>query len=166
MPEVSRSFMLSQVFAACSDAQSIMKKHGIKEVGSPLESLEDVARRNGLDSKKIDLIVDEINRIIDKGTDYSKIRINITDSAAEILKGELSRRKKKYISLRLVSDTGIYTYDMDFSNKKSGKEIEIESNGIALLLDKKTSGLMNNLTIDFDSVRGGFVFNNPNFRKG
>ncbi len=164
MPQVSRSFMLSQVFAACSDAQSIMKKHGIKEVGSPLDTLEDVGRRNGLDNKKIDSIVDEINKIIDKGVDYSKIKVNITDSGAEILKGELQKRKKKYISLRLVSDTGIYTYDMDFSNKTSGNEIEIESNGIMIVVDKKTSGLLNGLTIDFDSVREGFVFNNPNFR--
>ena len=164
MPEVSRSFMLSQVFAACSDAQQIMKKHGIKKVGSPLDSLEDVGRMNGLDSKKIDSMVDDINKAIDKGTDYSRIKIIVTDSGAEVLKNELQKRKKKYISLRLVSDTGIYTYDMDFSNKKSGKEIEIESNGIALLLDRKTSGLLIGTTIDFDSVRGGFVFNNPNFR--
>jgi len=165
MPQVSRGFMLSQVFAVCNDAQQIMKKHGIKEVGSPLDSLENVGRRNGLDSKKIDLIVEEINQVIDKGVDYSKIKISITDSGAEILKNELQKRKKKYISLRLVSDTGIYTYDMDFSSKKSGKEIEIESNGILFAVDKKTSGLMNNLTIDFDSARGGFVFQNPNFSK-
>ena len=156
--------MLSQVFAVCSDAQHIMKKHGIKEVGSPLDSLEDVGRRNGLDNKKIDLIVEEVNKEIDKGTDYSKIHISITDSGAEILKNELSNRKKKYISLRLVSDTGIYTYDMDFSNKKYGKEIELKSKGILLLLDKKTSGLMNGLTIDYDSSQKGFVFQNPNFK--
>ncbi len=158
--------MLSQVFAVCTDAQQIMKKHGIRQLGSPLETLEDVGKNNGLDSKQIDSIVDEINNTIDKGTDYSKIKISITDSGAETLKNELAMRKKKYISLRLVSDTGIYTYDMDFSSKKSGKEIEIESNGILLLIDKKTSGLLNGLTIDFDSVRRGFVFQNPNFQKG
>lgn len=164
MPQISRSFMLSQVFAVCSEAQSVMKKHGIKDVGSPLDTLEDAGRRNGLDSKKIDFVVDEINNIIDKGTDYSKIRINITDSGAEVLKNELKKRKKKYVSLRLVSDTGIYTYDMDFSDKR-GMEIEIKSNGILLVVDKKTSGLLSGTTIDFDSVRSGFVFNNPNFKK-
>ncbi|MBI4162080.1 MAG: hypothetical protein HY513_00225 [Candidatus Aenigmarchaeota archaeon] len=165
MPQVSRGFMLSQVFAVCSDAQHIMKNHGIKALGSPLETLEDVGRKNGLDNRKIDLLIEEINKVIDKGVDYSKVLINITDAGAEVLKSELSRRKKKYISLRLVSDTGIYTYDMDFSNKKSGKEIEIESSGILFVVDKKTSGLLSGTTIDFDPVRRGFVFNNPNFRK-
>ncbi|HLD85097.1 MAG TPA: iron-sulfur cluster biosynthesis family protein [archaeon] len=165
MPQVTRRFMLSQVFAACSEAQRIMKKNGIKAVGSPLETLEDVGKRNGLDSRKIDSIVDEINNIIDKGTDYSKIIINITDSGAEVLKNELNRRKKKYVSLRLASDTGIYTYDMDFSNTRSDKEIEIKSNGILLALDKKTSMLLSGTTIDFDPVQGGFVFHNPNFKK-
>jgi len=157
--------MLSQVFAVCNEAQSIMKKHGVKVIGSPLDTLEDVGRKNGLNSKKIDFLVDEINNVIDKGTDYSKIKVSITDSASGALKNELSRRKKKYVSLRLVSDTGIYTYDMDFSNKKSGNEIEIKFKGVLIAVDKKTSGLLNGLIIDFDSVRGGFVFHNPNFRK-
>lgn len=148
-------------------ARGILLGHGIKFVGkglSPLESLEKVAKGNGLTITEIEKIITELNREQPKRDD--KNILDISDMASEKLKQMIKAKHKKGIRLRLVSDgCATYVYDMDFGTKKIDGEVEFRTNGVVFYIEPKSVDFIKGTKIDYNKKEDGFLFENPNVKK-
>lgn len=164
--KATRDMSIVQIISLSPLARSILLKYGVKFIGkglSPLESLETVARGNGLSEADIENILNDINS-------YREIRkdtaLDVTNIAAEKLKSIIKSKNKKGIRLRLVSDgCATYVYDMDFATKRIGNEVVFKTSGITFFVETKTADFVRGTKIDYDSEREGFVFTNPNVKK-
>lgn len=147
-------------------ARSVLLNHGIKFVGkglSPLESLEKVAKGNGLTDKEIEKILFELNKEHKRS---DKIVLEVSDAASQKLKQMIKSKNKKGIRLRLVSDgCATYVYDMDFGTKKIEGEIEFKTAGVTFYIEPKSVDFIRGTTIDYDTGQEGFIFDNPNVKK-
>lgn len=163
--KISKDMSVAKIISSSPKARSVMSEHGIKFIGkdlSPLESLEKVAKGNGLNSSDIDKMLAEINKQPEQA---SKNVIELTDSASVQLRDLIKAKQKKGIRLRLVSDgCSTYVYDMDFGTKRVGDEIETKANGIRFFIEKKSVDFINGTKIDYDNIKEGFVFANPNVK--
>ena len=148
-------------------ARGVLLNNGIKFVGkglSPLESLEKVAKGNGLTDKDINNILKELNREQPKHADRNILEV--TDIASQKLKLLIKSKHKKGIRLRLVSDgCATYVYDMDFGTKRVEGEVEFKTNGVIFYIEPKTVDFIRGTKIGFDTAENGFVFDNPNVKK-
>ncbi len=148
-------------------ARGILLNHGIKFVGkglSPLESLEKVARGNGLTDTEIEKILAELNKEQQKRDDNDIL--NITNMASEKLRHMIKARHKKGIRLRLVSDgCASYVYDMDFGTKKIEGEAEFRTNGVTFYIEPKSVDFIKGTIIDYSEREDGFIFENPNVKQ-
>ena len=85
--------------------------------------------------------------------------VNVTDGAAEALKGPLSEQAGS--AVRLMIDTN-FRPGMDLDTKRP-MDVEVEANGIKIIMDGGTAQRANGLTIDFvPGDQGGFKLDNPN----
>lgn len=166
---VSEDMSIMEITSIFPLSSQVFIENGIKFIGnnlSPLESLKKVGKGNGLSEEKISEIVKEINRQI-KHFHEGKLGgepFFLTDKAAEELKKVLKNKVKKAVKFRLYQDAcGLFTYDVDFGNKKQENEVAIRKRGINFHVDRKSILMIQGTTIDFRD--GGFYFDNPNVRK-
>ena len=95
--------------------------------------------------------------------------ITITERAAEAIKASMADEKltleDNYLRVAVKGGgcSGM-SYDLDFDNEKKTGDIEIEKDGVRLLVDLKSQVFLAGTTLDFSAgLNGrGFVFTNPN----
>ena len=147
-------------------ARGVLLSNGIKFIGkglSPLESLEKVAKGNGLTDAEIEKILSGLNREQPKRDD--KNILDITDMASEKLKQMIKAKHKKGIRLRMVSDgCSTYVYDMDFGTKKIEGEVEFRTNDVVFYIEPKSVDFIKGTKIDYSKKEDGFIFDNPNVK--
>lgn len=161
---VTRETTVTQLLALHPEARALLRSAGISFIGrsaSPLESIERVAKANGLDSAAIDALVSAINDAAAAQRGAAPPAIHLTPSAAAELRRLLAARPGKRVLLRIATDCGLYTYDLDFTAVATDNDVPCEASGVPFLVEKKMLVFLNGLTIDY---RGGFVFENPNAR--
>ena len=94
--------------------------------------------------------------------------LTMTDTAVSQLKQLLKKEDNAEKALRVyVSPGGCsgFSYMLDLTEEAKGdSDKELESNGVKMLIDEKSSLYLDGTEIDFkDEVMGrGFVFKNPN----
>lgn len=173
--KATKEMSIVHIISASPLARPVLLKHGIKFIGkglSPLESLEKVAKGNGLSDSDIEKILGEINSAsgmtpsASVGLEKKGEVIELTESAAEKLKQIVRLKGKKGIRLRLVSDgCSTYVYDMDFATKRIGNEIEVKTGNVKFFVEQKTVDFIKGTMIDYNAEKEGFVFDNPNVKK-
>ncbi len=166
--KITKSMSILEILSSGPRARSILREGGIRFVGkkaSPLESLEFVAKANGLGERQIEGLVVKLNESLKKGK--PSIKISLTEKAAEELKSLLSKRPgKNGFRLRLVSiGCAMYSYDLDFATKALEGEAVIKSGELAFFVEKRHADFLSGLRIGYDPEAGGFVFENPNIKK-
>ena len=169
MKRITKEMSILEILSSSPKARSILREGGIKFVGkkaSPLESLELVAKANGLDEKQTEGLVLKLNESLKKGS-TSGIKISLSEAAAQELRNLLSKKPgKKGFRLRLVSiGCSVYSYDLDFATKAVESEATCKAGNLTFFIEKKHRDFLNGLRIEYDSEAGGFVFDNPNMKK-
>lgn len=94
--------------------------------------------------------------------------ISLTTSAAERVRGYLSRRGKG-LGLRLgVKKTGCsgYAYVVDYADEIKPDDVVFEDKNVKLVIDSKALGLIDGTEVDFvkDGLSETFKFRNPNMK--
>lgn len=162
----TKEMTVVQVLSESPLARGILLKYGIKFIGqslSPLESLEKVAKGNGLGDKDVEKMLEELNREQPK---RSGNIIELTETAGARLREMIKNRGKKGIRFRLVSDgCSSYIYDMDFGTRRVGDEIEFKTNGVTFYVEPKSANFIRGTKIDYNAKEEGFVFENPNVKR-
>lgn len=95
--------------------------------------------------------------------------INVTDGAAEKIKGMLSDKGNDDHGLRMgVMGGGCsgFQYKLDFEEKENEMDQVFEIKGVKIFIDLKSSLYLNGVTLDYhDGLMGaGFKIENPNAR--
>ena len=94
-----------------------------------------------------------------------RIVVALTPAAAEMIRQVQAAEGGKYVRVGVINSgpTG-FQYSMKMEEESPGGDHIIESEGITLLVDKKSALYLEGLTIDFLEENGqrGFKFNNPN----
>lgn len=92
--------------------------------------------------------------------------ITVTSAAAQEIKN-LLQEKKKYLRIA-VKGGGCsgFSYQLDFVEEVNDMDYVIESNGVTVVVDPKSSLYLNGVTLVYeDGLMGsGFSVNNPNAR--
>jgi iron-sulfur cluster assembly protein len=92
--------------------------------------------------------------------------VRVTEEASAKV-NELMQREDggQYLRIRITGGgcNGL-SYKMKFVNDGKSGDILVESNGISVLVDSKTTLYLRGTTLDYSSklVAGGFKFSNPN----
>ena len=78
-------------------------------------------------------------------------------------KEKTSQDKALRISVKEGGCSGL-SYRLDFDNMKSDKDKVLESNGVALVIERKSLLYIMGMTLDYEGgLNGkGFIFSNPN----
>ena len=93
--------------------------------------------------------------------------ITVTDKAAEKAKAILTKGGIVDAALRVFVVGGGcsgYQYGMDIARNREADDIEIEYNGVRLLVDSKSALLLDGAEVDYveDLMKSGFTIFNPN----
>jgi iron-sulfur cluster assembly protein len=93
--------------------------------------------------------------------------ITVTDKAAEKAKAILTKGGVAEAALRVFVVGGGcsgYQYGMAIARNREADDIEIENNGVRLLVDSKSVLLLEGAEVDYvdDLMKGGFTIYNPN----
>ncbi|MBC6415169.1 MAG: iron-sulfur cluster assembly accessory protein [Bdellovibrionales bacterium] len=94
--------------------------------------------------------------------------IQVSNSASEHI-GELKNKEKDSqnkalrISIKQGGCSG-FSYRLDFDDKLSEKDKSFESNGVSLIIERKSLLYIMGMTLDYEGgLNGkGFIFSNPN----
>ena len=92
--------------------------------------------------------------------------ITVTQSAANRVKSYLSKRGKG-LGLRVgVKPTGCsgFSYVLDYADELNSDDIVFEDNGIKVIVDEESLGLIDGTQVDFvnEGLNQMFKFKNPN----
>ncbi|WP_128896313.1 HesB/IscA family protein [Longirhabdus pacifica] len=95
------------------------------------------------------------------------IQISISDQAVKQISDMLAEEEHSNMFLRLgVNEGGCsgFSYSLGFDNEQSDEDLELEINGLKVVMDEKSSPLINGLSIDYkqSAMGGGFTVENPN----
>jgi len=93
--------------------------------------------------------------------------ITVTDKAAEKAKAILTERGTADAALRVFVVGGGcsgYQYGMTIARSREADDIEIEHNGVRLLVDSRSAQMLDGAEIDYvdDLMKSGFTIYNPN----
>jgi iron-sulfur cluster assembly protein len=93
--------------------------------------------------------------------------ITVTDKAAEKAMAILTKSGVADAALRVfVAGGGCsgYQYGMAIARNREADDIEIENNGVRLVVDSKSAMLLDGAEVDYadDLMKGGFTISNPN----
>ena len=93
--------------------------------------------------------------------------ITVTDKAAERAKAILTKGGIADAALRVFVASGGcsgYQFGMTIARNREADDIEIESNGVRLLVDPKSALLLDGAEVDYadELMKGGFTIYNPN----
>ena len=97
----------------------------------------------------------------------SQPMMNVTDAAAERVRGLLSQRGKESagvrIGVRTAGCSGL-SYTLEYADEKSEFDEIVEDNGVTIFVDPKAVMFLIGTEMDFveDTLKSGFTFTNPN----
>jgi iron-sulfur cluster assembly accessory protein len=96
--------------------------------------------------------------------------IHLTESAVEAVKNAIQQEGEAGDSLRVsVVGGGCsgYQYNLDFEKEARMDDIQLDFNGVSILIDPVSAGYLKGTVIDYISgLQGtGFKFNNPNAKR-
>ncbi|MBL7056045.1 iron-sulfur cluster assembly accessory protein [Candidatus Woesearchaeota archaeon] len=157
-----------------------LEELGVHCVGchvSAVESIEMGFKTHGMSDEQIADAVKKLNEVVQKNPiekkeekefDYSTAKLNVTDKAAEKIKGLMTEHKKAGLRIGIVpGGCSGNSYSMELDDKSDENDIVIEEKGIKIFVDKKSITKMNNAKVDFvDGLQGaGFKIENPQAEK-
>ncbi|MEM3372636.1 MAG: iron-sulfur cluster assembly accessory protein [Candidatus Anstonellales archaeon] len=175
---ITKEMTMGEIVNRYPEVVPKLMDYGIHCIGchvSPYETLEQGLAVHGFDEETTKKIFKEINKIVEKN--YEKKRklkvkiekgIELSESAANKIKEVLNDRKDENLFIRIRVYLGpTYTYWMGLDNNKTEFDIEIESKGIKLVIDKQDYQYLDGTKIDFINQNNvqGFKFDNPNEQK-
>ena len=131
------------------------------------ETLEAGMYGHGMDDDDINDLVGDLNAILEEKSDPTTV--TITEPAAKKFLAILKEEGKDTWGLRFgerAAGCSGFEYFLDFSEKPSTDDITVDSNGIAIHMQKKASHRLMGSVIDYvDGLQGaGFKISNPNAR--
>ncbi|MBU9713015.1 iron-sulfur cluster insertion protein ErpA [Evansella tamaricis] len=93
--------------------------------------------------------------------------IKVTEAAVAQIKKMMEEEEKKDLALRVgVKGGGCsgLSYGMGFETEIAEDDITFEQNGINVVVDKESEGILKGLVIDYkqNMMGGGFTIDNPN----
>lgn len=91
----------------------------------------------------------------------------LTDAAAAKVKALIVEEKNPNLKLRVFVDGGGcsgFQYGFEFDEKKAENDVEIEKNGVSMLIDDMSIKYLSGAEVDYlEGLEGSrFVINNPN----
>ena len=94
--------------------------------------------------------------------------VSLTAKAASHVQGSLARRGRG-VGLRLgvrTSGCSGLAYRLEFADKVDPEDIEFESHGVKVVVDRKSLAILDGTELDFgkEGLNEGFRFNNPNVK--
>ncbi|MCX8166958.1 MAG: iron-sulfur cluster assembly accessory protein [Candidatus Micrarchaeota archaeon] len=172
---ITKDMTMGEIVNRYPEVVPKLMDYGIHCIGchvSPYETLEQGLAVHGFDEKTTNKIFNEINRIVEKNIEKKKklkIKIDkgieLTEVAASKIKQVLEEKKSENVFLRLRVYTGpTYSYWMGLDNQKTEFDLELESRGIKIVVDKQDYQFLDGTKIDFVTEKNiqGFKFFNPN----
>jgi len=96
-----------------------------------------------------------------------KQAMEVTEAAAERIRGLLARRGKPSVGIRIgVRARGCsgLTYTLEYADEKGKFDEVVEDKGVTILIDPKATMFIIGTEMDFvdDKLQSGFTFRNPN----
>jgi len=93
--------------------------------------------------------------------------INLTQSATDAIKRFIESSDKSVEGLRISVQGGGcsgFQYGLTLEENASSDDVVLDNNGLKVLIDPESVGMLEGITVDFvDSINGaGFKFENPN----
>ncbi|HLD98368.1 MAG TPA: iron-sulfur cluster assembly accessory protein, partial [Candidatus Nanoarchaeia archaeon] len=153
---------------------------GIHCVGcgaSGFETLEEGVLGHGFSEEELDILVNNLNKAIDSksktktnNTNKETFSLILTEKAVKKLKEIMKQENKENGYLRaavLAGGCSGYTYDLELTEEKFAEDIQLEQNGVKILISEENIEYLNGTKIDFiDTLKeSGFKFLNPNATK-
>ena len=94
--------------------------------------------------------------------------VSLTEKAAVHVQSFLAKRGKG-VALRLgvrTSGCSGLAYRLEFADKVDPEDIEFESHGVKVVVDRKSLAILDGTELDFgkEGLNEGFRFNNPNVK--
>jgi iron-sulfur cluster assembly accessory protein len=156
----------------------ILLDFGIHCVGcgaSSFETLEEGVLGHGFTEEELSKLVKNLNQAVNSKLEIKTIgnfSIELTEKALTKIKYIIKEEGKDGNCLRasvLSGGCSGYTYDLELvdNDSKSEGDIEINQDGLKILVNNESAEYLNGTKIDFvDSLKeSGFKFNNPNATK-
>jgi len=158
----------------------ILMDFGIHCVGcgaSGFETLEEGVLGHGFSEEELDILVNNLNKAIDSksktktnNTNKETFSLILTEKAVKKLKEIMKQENKENGYLRaavLAGGCSGYTYDLELTEEKFAEDIQLEQNGVKILISEENIEYLNGTKIDFiDTLKeSGFKFLNPNATK-
>ncbi|MEK6890645.1 MAG: iron-sulfur cluster assembly accessory protein [Nanoarchaeota archaeon] len=155
----------------------ILMDFGVHCVGcgaSGFETLEEGVLSHGFTEQELDQLVIDLNKAVVLETleikNIEDFSLTLTDKAVKKLREIMKEENKENSYLRanvLAGGCSGYSYDLELSEEKTKEDIELEQNGVKILVSQESAEYLNGTKIDFiDSLNeSGFKFSNPNATK-
>jgi len=154
----------------------ILLDFGIHCVGcgaSSFETLEEGVLGHGYSEEELDKLVSDLNEAISKETKVIEIKdfsLTLTQNAIKKLKEIMKSEGKESSYLRasvLSGGCSGYTYDLELVDNKAKGDIQIDQDGVSILVSNESAEYLSGTKIDFiDTLNeSGFKFLNPNATK-
>ncbi len=164
--KVVKEMNISQAVAEYPEIAEIMMGYGLHCIGchvSAYESIEQGAKSHGMDDKKIDEMLIEINNAINTRSDNA---VMLTESAAEKFKELIKKEDKQGWGLKLSIEQGGCSgqnYAMDFVKGPESDDVVIEERGIQIFVSHSDLGEVKGTLIDYkqNAYGSGFRIFNP-----
>ena len=180
-----RELTIGDVLQEYPDAAPLLTEKGIHCVGchvSPFETLEEGFRSHGMSEEEIDTILADVNEKLAAALKNKPVQkeapsgttITVTATAAtkvlELMKKEGKDAATTFLRIAVLPG-GCSGMTYDFSFDVDGEKPEdhvVEKDGLTVLIDKKSLGIIPDATIDYtETLHGaGFVVKNPSAKGG
>jgi iron-sulfur cluster assembly accessory protein len=178
--KITKDTTIGEIVEKYPQVVETLMSYGVHCVGchvSGVESLEMGFKGHGMDDATIADAVKKLNVIIEKDpveqkeevkVDIGNAKLNVTDKAAEKIKGLMEQEKKQGLRITVMAGgCSGNKYGMELEDKSTDDDMVIEEKGIKIFVDKKSMEKLNGANVDFvDSLQGaGFKIDNPNATK-
>ncbi len=182
--EITKDMIIQDILAEHPNKamliSEILMDFGIHCVGcgaSGFETLEEGVLGHGFSEEELDILVNNLNKAIDSksktktnNTNKETFSLILTEKAVKKLKEIMKQENKENGYLRaavLAGGCSGYTYDLELTEEKFAEDIQLEQNGVKILISEENIEYLNGTKIDFiDTLKeSGFKFLNPNATK-
>jgi len=163
---VTKDMTIGDIIKSYPEAVEIMLSYGLHCVGCQVqfwETLEGGCLGHGFDEEKINNLVKDINKVVQKVPEGETFYA--TPKAAKKIK-EMAEKENKAAVLRIDVVAGGcagFQYNLDFDKEKQS-DVRIESQGIIFVMNSESEKLAKGAKIDYlDTLNeSGFRISNPN----
>ena len=156
---------------------NVMTAYGLHCLGchsNPYETLEQGMQGHGMDEQLLEKMLKDLNDIAKQDQEHhshpsefsGEFKIDLTEKAAQKIKGIMQTEKKENYGLRVGASPGGcsgFRYVLDFEEKPTEQDTVVEAHGVKMFVENSAREMLNQLHIDF--VEGlnesGFKISNP-----